>query len=127
MRPLVVSMTIAFCLSRLAGSGWAMAGAAQISAMTKARVRIMKTPHGMLEERCVWIERPIQAKTWFKKCVLSAEFGLETGPDRWRHERRHVAAHGRDLAHQCGADRAGGDRRRNEHRLHFRRHGFVHA
>ena len=28
MRPLVVSITIAFALSRLAGSGWAIAGAA---------------------------------------------------------------------------------------------------
>ena len=27
MRPLVVSITIAFALSRLAGSGWAIAGA----------------------------------------------------------------------------------------------------
>jgi hypothetical protein len=28
----------------LAGSGWAIAGAAQISAATKARMRIMETP-----------------------------------------------------------------------------------
>src|SRR3978361_1355709 len=44
MRPLVVSITIAFALSRLAGSGWAIAGAAQISAASTARIRIMKTP-----------------------------------------------------------------------------------
>src|SRR3954470_10541012 len=43
MRPLVVSITIALALSRLAGSGWAIAGAAQISAATKARMRIMKS------------------------------------------------------------------------------------
>jgi hypothetical protein len=44
MRPLAVSITIAFALSRLAGSGWAMAGTAQTSAATSARIRIMKTP-----------------------------------------------------------------------------------
>ena len=36
MRPLVVSMTIALALSRLAGSGCAIAGAAQISAAMTA-------------------------------------------------------------------------------------------
>ena len=35
MRPLLVSMTIAFALSRLAGSGCAIAGTAQTSAATK--------------------------------------------------------------------------------------------
>jgi xanthine dehydrogenase molybdopterin-binding subunit B len=44
IRPLVVSMTIAFCLSRAAGSGCAIAGAAQINAARTARIRIMKAP-----------------------------------------------------------------------------------
>src|ERR1043165_1060004 len=44
MRPLVVSMTIAFFLSRLAGSDCARAGAATTSAKRKARMRIMETP-----------------------------------------------------------------------------------
>ena len=55
------------------------------------------------------------------------EFGLEAGGDRRRHEGGDVAAHGRDLAHQCGGDRADRDRGRQEHRLHLRRHGLVHA
>jgi hypothetical protein len=44
IRPLVVSMTIVFCLSSPAGSGWAIAGAAQISAVRTARIRIMEAP-----------------------------------------------------------------------------------
>src|SRR6478735_5400509 len=51
MRPLLVSITIAFALSRLAGSGWATAGSAQTSAAKRARMRIMKTPDQEVEAR----------------------------------------------------------------------------
>src|SRR5258708_24174168 len=85
MRPLVVSITIAFCLSRFAGSGCAIAGTAQISAATNAKIRIMKTPDA--------------------RNRLAGELGLEAGRNQWRHECRHVAAHGRDLTHQCGGCR----------------------
>src|SRR5437868_12204239 len=44
MRPLVVSITIAFFLSRLAGSDCASAGTAKASAARKAMRRIMETP-----------------------------------------------------------------------------------
>ena len=44
MGPFVVSITIAFCLSRLAGSGCAKAGTANISAATRPRILIMTTP-----------------------------------------------------------------------------------
>src|SRR5450432_3366276 len=48
MRPLVVSMTIAFGLSRLGGKGcWASAGTANRTATMKARARIMETPGQM--------------------------------------------------------------------------------
>src|SRR5216684_3054750 len=63
----------------------------------------------------------------FPDHALALEFGLEAGCDRRRHERRDVAAHGCDLAHQCGGDRADRRRGRNEHGMHVRRHGFVHA
>src|SRR5260370_12337117 len=80
MRPLLVSITIAFCLSRFAGSGCAIAGAAQISAATNAKIRIMKTPDA--------------------RNRLAGEFCLEAGRDLCRHECRHVAAHACDLTHQ---------------------------
>src|ERR1700730_5793612 len=112
MRPLVVSITIAFCLARLAGSGCAIAGAAQISATITARTRTMKTPD--------------RGERW-RVDLFAGEFGLEAAGDRFRHERRPVAAHAGDLAYQCGGDRADGGRGRNEHRVDLRRHGFVHA
>src|SRR5882724_12975249 len=115
MRPLVVSITIAFALSRLAGSGWAIAGPAQISAATKARMRIMETPGS----------REVRRKK--RASALAGEFGLEFGGDRGRHECGEVAAHGGDLAYQCGGDRADGGRRWYEHRMHLGRHGLVHA
>src|SRR5215469_12661710 len=46
IRPLVVSITIAFFLSRLAGSDCANAGTAKANAATKANRRIMETPDG---------------------------------------------------------------------------------
>src|SRR5882757_7868496 len=92
MRPLVVSITIAFALSRLAGSGWAIAGPAQISAATKVRMRIMETP-GPREAREIGRKKRASA--------LAGEFGLEFGCDRGRHECGEVAAHAGDLAYQC--------------------------
>src|SRR5258708_13112281 len=86
MRPLVVSITIAFCLSRFAGSGCAIAGAAQISAATNAKIRIMKTPDA--------------------RNRLAGELGLEAGRNQWRHECRHSAVHGPDLTHHGGGHRA---------------------
>src|SRR3954465_2729698 len=132
MRPLVVSITIALDLSRLAGSGCAIAGLTQISAAMSARARIMETPDRVMGSR----RQPRNAR--FLNMIFSenvstfpdhalAEFGLEALGDRRWHEGRDVPAHTRDLAHQCGRDRADGGRGRNEHRMHVRRHGLVHA
>src|SRR6478609_1324818 len=121
MRPLVVSITIAFALSRLAGSGWAIAGATQMSAATRARMRIMETP-GAREAR-----KAREVKLRKRDYALAGEFGLEFGGNRGRYERGEVAAHARDLAHQCGGDRADRSRGRDEHRMHLGRHGLVHA
>src|ERR1700688_759076 len=117
IRPLVVSITIAFCLSRPAGSGWAIAGAAQISATMKTRARIMKTPDQVKGEACRKLRAVLsQNRLPFlrKNLALTGEFGLQAGRDRLRHERREVAAHAGDLAHQCGGDRADGNRGRKE-------------
>src|SRR5438128_11538965 len=89
MRPLAVSITIALALSRLAGNGWAIAGATQMSAATNARTRIMKTPDQEVGYRG-------------RRGLLAGEFGLESGSDRGRHESGKVPAHLGDLAHQCG-------------------------
>src|SRR6201993_5227361 len=50
IRPLVVSITITFFLSRLAGSDCANAGTAKASAARKANRRIMETPDGFLRD-----------------------------------------------------------------------------
>src|SRR4029079_1933368 len=118
MRRLVVSITIALALSRLAGSGWAIAGATQMSAATKARTRIMETP-GAREAR--------EGRLRKRDYALAGKFGLEFGGNRGRYERGEVAAHARDLAHQCGGDRADRSRGRDEHRTRCGRHGLVHA
>src|SRR5215216_7607049 len=84
MRPLVVSITIALALSRLAGSGCAIAGAAQISAAMMAKTRIMKTPDqvmdgdGSREIRVFVFEHDLFGKPvpTFADHAL-AEFGLE--------------------------------------------------
>src|SRR3954471_2923060 len=112
MRPLVLSITIALALSRLAGSGWASAGATPNNAAIRARTRIMKTPLAdELGSLMAW----------------SGELGLQGFGDGRRHEGGNIAAHAGDLAHQCGSDRADGDGSRQEHRMHLRRHGLVHA
>src|SRR5215468_10550994 len=116
MRPLVVSMTIAFGLSRLAGSGCcANAGTANRNATMKARARIMETP-GQMNERKVGA-----------KGASAGKFALEAGGHRGRHKGGSVAAHGGDLTDQCGRDRADEARGREEHGLHVRHHGLVHA
>src|SRR6478752_8584630 len=124
MRPLAVSITIALALSRLAGSGWAIAGATQMSAATRARMRIMETP-GAREARKAREAREVKLRK--RDYALAREFGLEFGGNRGRYERGEVAAHARDLAHQCGGDRADRSRGRDEHRMHLGRHGLVHA
>src|SRR5665213_953491 len=139
MRPLVVSMTIAFCLSRLAGSGWASAGATQTSAARTARIRIMRTSGRLKDDSLVWrllvrgwlvrglglIAKPVAVVT--DANARSGEFVFQAAGDRRRHERGDVAAHRRDLAYQCGGDRANRNRGRNEDGVHLRRHGLVHA
>src|SRR3954468_17802162 len=85
MRPLVVSMTMAFALSRLAGSGWASAGAAHTSAARRLRIRIMKTPR---------VSR------------LAGEYAFQARRHGSGNEGGDVAAHRSDLTHQCGGDRA---------------------
>src|SRR5437868_12915261 len=82
MRPLLLSITIALALSRLAGSGWASAGAATNSAAMRARIRIMETP---------------QADEQGSLMSSSAELGLEGFGHRRRHEGRDIAAHAGDL------------------------------
>src|SRR6185437_14110152 len=114
MRPFVVSITIALFLSRPAGSDWAIAGAAQMSAARKARTRIMKTPDQM-------------RKKPGRKRGSTGEFGLEGFGNLRRHKCRDVAAHAGDLAYQCGSDRANGRRGRDEDRVHLGGHGLVHA
>src|SRR6266436_2786753 len=117
MRPLVVSITIAFCLSRLAGSGCcAIAGKANRTATMKARARIMETPGQMNE-----------GDSFFREDASARKFGLEAGGDGCRHKGGYVAAHGSDLTDQCGGDRADKNRGRNEHGLHVGRHSAVHA
>src|SRR5271168_789408 len=91
IRPFVVSITMAFFLSRLAGSGCAIAGAIKASVARTARIRIMETP-------VRWRMRT--------SGILAGEFGFEVGLDQLRHEGRDIAAHLGDLAHQCGGDRA---------------------
>src|SRR5205085_5687760 len=126
IRPLVVSTTIAFCLSRPAGSGCAIAGAAQISATMKTRAWIMKTPDMNVDD--VWSsDLPANTGSHSAECALAREFGFQASGHRGRHERRNVPAHASDLAHQCGGDRAGTHGSRDEHRMHVRRHGLVHA
>src|SRR5260370_26460039 len=91
MRTLVVAITMAFCLSRLAGSGCAIAGAAQISARITARTRTMKTPIG--------------GKSW-RGDLFAGEFDLPAGRNPFPHERPDIAAPAPDFAYPCGGGRA---------------------
>src|SRR4029077_4793275 len=57
----------------------------------------------------------------------AAKFFLEASCHSHWNEARYVAAHGSDLAHQCGGDRADRRRRRQKDRLYRRGHDGVHA
>src|SRR5215470_16994453 len=112
MRPYLVSIKIVFCGSTPAGSGWANAGAAVTSAANKTRTRIMKSPGGLSS----WVS-----------AGLAGELLFQADGDRGRHEGRDIAAHGRNLAHQCGSDRTHAGRCGQKYRLYLRRHRAVHA
>src|ERR1700761_9116512 len=146
--PLVVSITIAFFLSRLAGSDCASAGAAKASAARKASRRIMETPdgsgdgnspgRGLAQTRDNFYEgkwlRPFDMPAVIftltrpsGSCLLFRELGFQEGCNGGRHEGRHVAAHASDLTHQCGGDRADRHRGRDEDGMDVGRHRLVHA
>src|SRR5436305_1910083 len=92
MRPLVESITIALALSRLAGSGWASAGAAQTSAAMRARTRIMKTPQA--DERVTRL-KSLQPNLAFKALATAGGTKAETSPPMPAIWRTRVAVIGR--------------------------------
>src|SRR5215471_309898 len=107
MRPYLVSISSVFCGSAPGGSCCARAGTTQISAAKSASRRIMESPGST--------------------AGLAGELRFQADGNRRRNERRYVAAHGCDLPHQCGADRADDRRGRQKNRLHGGGHGGVHA
>src|SRR5690242_14109753 len=74
MRPLVVSMTSALFLSRLAGKDCDNAGAASTRAARKANKRIMLSPRGMegekLEDRDRRSQIPLHLETALRGRVM---------------------------------------------------------
>jgi len=74
----------------MAGSGWAIAGAAQISATTKARIRIMTTPGSE-----VGVRRASAGKFGLRLATTDGGTNAETSPPMAAICRTSVAVIGR--------------------------------